>query len=122
MATISKRTCKECNQELFGRIDKKFCSDQCRTQNYNHTNNKSNNLVRSTNAILKKNRNILAKLNPTGKTKISEKKLLENGFKLNYVTNLYTTKKDITYYFCYDQGFIKLANNYYTIFEKKEFD
>jgi predicted nucleic acid-binding Zn ribbon protein len=122
MPATSKRTCLECDREVFGRIDKKFCSDQCRTQNYNRANSKSNNIIRTVNAILKKNHKILQKLNPKGKAKVSETKLLENGFKLDYYTNQYTTKKGVTYKFCYDQGFIKMDNGYYAIFEKVEFE
>lgn len=122
MTQLNKKTCIECGSELFGRIDKKYCSDQCRTQHYNRTHSENKILYRETNAILKKNHTILQKLNPTGKTKISEIRLLENGFKLNYFTNLYTTKKGITYYFCYDQGFIKMENGYYALFKKVNFD
>jgi len=122
MTENTKKTCLECGSELFGRIDKKYCSDQCRTQYYNRTHSKNKNLYRDINAILKKNHTVLQKLNPSGKTKVSEIRLLENGFKLNYFTNLYTTKKGITYYFCYDQGLIKMENGFYALFKKVEFD
>lgn len=122
MTKNDKKTCLECGSELYGRIDKKYCSDQCRTQHYNRTHNENKNLYREINAILKKNHMVLQKLNPSGKTKISEIKLLENGFKLNYFTNLYTTKKGITYYFCYDQGLIKTDNGSYALFKKVDFD
>jgi len=118
----TKRKCLECENELFGRIDKKFCSDHCRTSHYNKNNNRNNAFIRKINNILKKNRNILAELNPKGKTQVSEKKLLEKGFKLNYYTNQYTTKKGVTYYFCYDQGFIKMDSGYYAIFVKTDFE
>ncbi len=117
-----KRKCLACDNELFGRIDKKFCSDYCRTHHYNKNNLSNRSYMREVNSILKKNLKILEGLNPQGKTTVSEKKLLENGFRLNYFTNLYTTKKGITYFFCYDQGFIKLANGSYTIFKKTDFE
>ncbi len=113
--------CKECNRELFGRIDKKFCSDQCRTSYNNQKNRSVNSYVRQVNSILKKNRKILVALNPNGKMKLHRDKLLDKGFNFDYFTNIYTTKKGGVYYFCYDQGYISLDNDMYALVIRKAY-
>ena len=49
------KQCLECDNEIKGRIDKKFCSDYCRNAYNNKLNKDSNNLVRNTNNRLRKN-------------------------------------------------------------------
>jgi hypothetical protein len=108
-----KRTCLECSEEFSGRTDKKFCSDMCRNAYNNMLNSDASNLVRNINNILRKNRRILLDLNPQGKTKVSRSRLLEKGFDFNYFTGIYTTQKGSVYYFCYEQGYLPLENDYY---------
>ena len=116
-----KRVCLECGELLIGRIDKKFCSDQCRNTYNNRQNSDETNLVRNTNRILKKNRRILIKLNPDGKANVSRDKLLQLGFNFNYITSYYQTKKGDTYYYCYEHGYIKTGEKYYTLVYRKEY-
>lgn len=117
------RTCQECGSKLFGRVDQKFCSDQCRSAYNNKLKSNTNNYVRKVNNILRKNRRILAKLNPEGKTvKVKKNKLLEEGFKFRYFTNIFETKKTKkVYHFCYDQGYLELDNDYFALVVRKEY-
>ncbi len=104
--------CIECGRELFGRSDKKYCSDACRSA-YNNKSVKSNtSFIRRINRRLVKNRSIIEKLNPEGKTKSHKDQLLKAGFDFNYHTHTYTTKEQKTYYFCYDQGYLMLGNDF----------
>ena len=82
----------------MGRIDKKFCNDQCR--------NTYNNKVDS------------YKLKD-GKTKTTRMRLIDKGFDFDFVTNLYTTKKGTTYYFLYDLGYLPLDNDFYMIVKRE---
>ena len=60
--TMENKTCLNCGEPIRGRVDKKFCDDQCRN-NYNyHQYADANNLMRRINHTLKKNRNILESL------------------------------------------------------------
>ncbi len=113
--------CKECKIKIFGRVDKKFCSDQCRTTWNNRLNSDSTKFMRNINNILRKNRRILAGLNPSGKTKVTKTKLLDEGFKFSYFTNEYITKSKNVYRFCYDQGYIALDKNLYTLVVRQEY-
>lgn len=110
-----QNTCLECNDPIKGRADKKFCSDSCRNAYNNKFNRDTTNLVRNVNRILRKNRSILVKLNPNGKSKTTKKVLVANGFNFKYHTNTYTNKAGKTYYFCYEHGILPLGNDYYAL-------
>ncbi len=116
-----KKSCLECNEEFIGRSDKKFCSDQCRSSHNNKLNSDANNFVRNVNNILRKNRRILATLNPDGKSKVHRDKLLEKGFKFSYFTNIYQTKAGKTYHFCYDQGYLAIDRGYYALVVRQSY-
>lgn len=110
---MEKKKCLECKEPISGRIDKKFCSDQCRNTYNNRQNSDSTNHVRNVNNILRKNRRILRELNPIDKAKVSKEKMLAKGYNFNFFTNTIITKKGVTYYFCYEYGFLPLDENYY---------
>ncbi len=113
-----EKLCPECNRPIFGRADKKFCSDMCRNSFNNKQNGSINNLVRRINGILKKNRRILEELNPTGKIKLPKSKLIASGFDFDHHTSIYRTKEDSVYYFCYEQGYLLLENDYCLLVKK----
>lgn len=117
---MEKRKCMECGEEFLGRIDKKFCSDQCRNTFNNRLNSDSANHVRNINNILRKNRRILRELNPTDKTKVHRKKLSDKGFNFTYNTNIYTTQKGVVYYFCYEYGYLPLDDDYFFLVINKK--
>ena len=117
---MEARHCLECNTEIRGRTDKKFCSDHCRNAHNNKLNKDSKNLVRNINNRLRKNYRILDSFElRDGKTRTSKTRLLDKGFDFEYITNLYTTKKGTTYYFVYDLGYLPLDNDYYMIVKRE---
>ena len=104
------KLCLDCDRELKGRSDKKFCDDQCRSNFNNRQQSENTAFMRQVNTILKRNRRIMSELNPEGKVKIASKKLIAKGFDFNYFTNLYTTQTGKTYFFCYETGYLKIEN------------
>jgi predicted nucleic acid-binding Zn ribbon protein len=116
------RKCPNCGDNLLGRIDKKFCSDQCRNTFNNRQKSDSTNMMRNINNILRKNRSILRGLNKqSGKTMVSREAMLTKGFNFNYLTHTYTTQKGFEYRFCYEQGYLFLQEkNLYLLVEQKE--
>ena len=118
---MEERTCQECNQKLKGRKDQKFCSDYCRNAYNNRLNEDSNKYVRRINGILRKNRRILEKLNPSGKATVDGITLAEEGFNFHYYTNIYTTQKGGEYFFCYEFGYRKLENDQYILVIKQDY-
>lgn len=118
---METRFCAECNQKLSGRKDQKFCSDYCRNGFNNRLNEDQNKYVRRINGILRKNRRILASLNPDGKITVDGIRLAEEGFNFHYFTNIYTTKKGTQYFFCYDYGYLKTENDQYFLVQKQDY-
>ncbi len=119
MAKSAEKACLECEGKLIGRVDKKFCSDQCRVSYNNKLNGNATNYMRSVNSILRKNRRILLDLNTTGKTKVGKEKLSQKGFNFTYHTGWYRIKDGSIYYFCYEQGYLEIENNFYLLVQKK---
>ncbi len=106
------KQCIECGRDFFGRSDKKFCSDGCRSAYNNKLAGGSDKYVRKVNRILKKNRSILSKLNPDGKTTTHRDQMLKSGFDFDYFTNTYTTKEGRQYHFCYEYGYLPLEKDF----------
>jgi predicted nucleic acid-binding Zn ribbon protein len=120
--TMENKTCLNCGEPIRGRVDKKFCDDQCRN-NYNyHQYADANNLMRRINHTLKKNRNILESLIPQGEDlgKAPKEKLVREGFQFKYSTHSYETKKGSVYTYCYDYGYLPLEGDWFLIVRVKE--
>lgn len=117
---IESRFCLDCNETLKGRSDKKFCDDQCRSNYNNRQYSENTAYMRRINSILKRNRRIMEELNPEGKAKSTRKKLLARGFSFEYFTNTYQTQTGNTYFFCYEAGYLLLANDEVLIVRKDE--
>ena len=113
--------CQNCGRELFGRIDKKYCSDQCRSTFYHNNHYQKGSLVKEVNRILSKNRRILMDLNPDGKVKLKKADLLVKGFNFDYFTNVFLTKSGNEYKFCYGYGYILLDDDWVTLVKKQEY-
>lgn len=77
--------------------------------------------MRNVNNILRKNRRILEKYNPDGKSKVHKSKLRDAGFKFSYFTNMYQTKSGKTYYFCYEHGYLPIENGWYALVVRQEY-
>lgn len=116
-----KRECPECGELFEGRIDKKFCCDQCRNTFNNRQNKDANNFCRNVNRILRNNRRVLEEFMIRSKSKTSKDKLIQAGFNFDYMTNIYKTKTGKVYYFCYDYGYFESENRNITIVVRKEY-
>jgi len=115
---MSEKKCPECGAVIVGRSDKKFCSDQCRNAYHNNLRAPVTNYMRQVNNILRKNRTILETLNPTGKMKVHKNRLIALGFNFSYFTNVLTTKDGKAYYFCYEQGYLPLPDDFFFLVRK----
>jgi len=102
---MKDRKCLQCYEQLRGRADQKFCSDQCRSAYNNQQYVESNNVIRSINRILKKNYFILSTLKSEGKTISSKSELQKKGYRFDYFTYTNTARNSRVNYFCYDQGY-----------------
>ena len=116
---METKQCLECGEKIFGRIDKKFCTDYCRNSYNNKVNKESKNLIRNTNNRLRKNYKVLSELNTTGKTKVTRTKLFDQGFDFNFFTSIYKTKTGNVYFYVYDQGYLALENDYFLLIKRE---
>ena len=120
--TKEDQTCIECGTAFKGRVDKKFCSDQCRTAHNNRLKSIENDYIKDVNNILRKNRRILVELNPDGKSRVKRDKLKSKGFDFAYYTSTYTTKDGAQYFYCYDQGYLPIEKDHCLLVVKKDFN
>jgi hypothetical protein len=121
MPPLEEKTCIECQTTIKGRVDKKFCSDQCRSSYNNRLNSDETSYVRNINNILRKNRRILLELNPDGKNRVSRDKLKAKGFDFQHFTSIYKTKDGAQYFYCYEQGYLPMEKDFFLLVVKKEF-
>lgn len=121
MVRIQAKVCIECGIEIKGRVDKKYCSDQCRTAYNNRLNSDETTYVRNVNNILRRNRRVLLELNPEGKSRVSRTKLKAKGFDFTYFTSTYTTKEGSLYFYCYEQGYLPIEKDFFLLVVKKDF-
>jgi len=112
------RKCLECGREIFGRADKKFCSDACRSA-YNNKSLTSDAYIRKINRRLKRNHAILSEINKDGKTKTHKERMLKEGFDFDFFTSVYITKDQNEYRFCYDQGYLMLGNDFVLLVKRE---
>lgn len=120
---METKTCLNCGDVLKGRIDKKFCDDQCRTQHNNRINVDSST-VKNITSILKKNRKILEETlssSTEGKVKVSSKKIQDKGYNFTYHTHQYKTKTGSVYYFCFEYGFLPLEHDLYMVVKRQDY-
>ncbi|MGR3810417.1 DUF2116 family Zn-ribbon domain-containing protein [Jiulongibacter sp. NS-SX5] len=110
-----ERKCPECGNPIFGRADKKFCSDPCRNNYNNKQKASSTNLIKNTNYALKKNYQILQKLCKNDKSKTTRSTLLKHGFNFELITSRRVTKKGSEYFFVYDYGYLELDNDFFLL-------
>lgn len=115
-------TCLNCSKPIKGRSDKKFCDDYCRNNFNNHLKSEEGGFTRSINNILRNNRKILGTMIMLGEgtVKSIKSKLLEKGFNFQYFTHIYTNKKGLTYFFCYEYGYLFLDSDWILIVKRKE--
>ena len=106
LCIMKNRKCLQCYEQLVGRADQKFCSDECRNvYNNNKFNNESNKVINSVNRILKKNYSILSSFLAEGKVTTSKIDLQKKGYQFDFFTSVGTTRSGRVNYFCYNQGF-----------------
>lgn len=121
MLSTTPTTCRQCGHPLRGRSDKKFCDDGCRNAYNNEQNSTRYALVRRINAVLLRNRRILAALiGPGDTTRVSRETLLLQGFQFRYSTHQYTNGRGAVYHFCYEFGWLELPAGRYLLVRREQ--
>lgn len=101
----NKSNCLFCGAVLSGRSDKKYCDDNCRNNHHYQLRKDDNTIIKSVNAILMKNREILKSLSANTKTLVMKKELVAANFNFDVMTSVYNTKKGLEYKVLYDYAY-----------------
>ncbi len=106
------KKCLDCGDNLRGRTDKKFCSDQCRNNYNNRLNRDSNNFVRNVHGLLRKNRRILSDLYSDDKKKVHKDALFAMGYNFSFFTHIIETSSGQKFHYCFEYGYRETENDF----------
>ncbi len=112
--------CKYCNQKLKGRIDKVFCSLDCKNK-FNYLQRRETKLdTKLIDGYLHRNREILHTLIGNAQKYTVDKSVLDQtGFKYDYHTSHYINKEGKTYWLLYDIAWMSFSDMKILIVKKK---
>jgi predicted nucleic acid-binding Zn ribbon protein len=106
-----KKKCLYCGDTLLGRVDKKFCSDDCRARAGAEKRKKNLDLFKQTHKKLQKNRSIILMLKEAGWVTIPLLSLQSIGFEDKLVTQIIYMEKNNSLRFIYDTAFLHNEEN-----------
>ncbi|WP_285010155.1 hypothetical protein [Pedobacter faecalis] len=110
---MSKKTCVYCGAVLKGRSDKQSCDDQCRSAK-NRTDNKSTEAGRRVARALRRNRDILLKVNPSGSKRVLIADLIEQGYQPEFFTFLRSGESGV-YFGVYETVIVPVDSQYWQL-------
>ncbi len=112
-----KNQCLDCQQDLQGRADKKFCDNYCRSNYHNQRRRADSPFILRINQILFKNRSILQQfLRHETSCNCTREHLSSFGFQFSYYTACHE-EADQVHYFCYDHGYTPLNEGSFRIWK-----
>ena len=107
--------CLECGEQIrYGRTDKKYCCEDCRTRHHNSLMKSSRTFKRRTLSILTRNYNILEEYVKQGVESVSLADLSHRGFVPGIVTSYHKVRRHDEYY-CFDIKYIMTESRIYGI-------
>ena len=96
----SNRLCLDCDEPIKEGVDKKFCSEYCRSSyHYERNKQKEATLFKKIDTQLKLNRRLMKNFNKAGKAVIRKEVLLKEGFNPKYFTHYWKNKSGDVYLF-----------------------
>ena len=108
-----KRQCRYCGSVIFGRADKKFCGDGCRSSFNNGRKGERDDEIKAVNTTLFRNRKILSQILEDGveSVRILKDRMSLLGFNFRYHTHITPFGNNMACLYCYDYGYIDLGNS-----------
>lgn len=114
------RNCRLCRAKLRGRVDKKFCSTQCKSQYHRKLRQVTADVTVDIDKILHRNRSIL--LEVMGKTSKKKKlpriELEKRKFNFFYMTHYIVNSKGKTFHYLYDFAWMTFSDDEVLIIRK----
>jgi len=113
--------CKICKKDLKGRIDKLFCSIECK--NYYHSNLRrvTNDATKELDIILHRNRSILLELlgKNSNQKKVHRVVLAKKKFNFKYMTHFNINRQGKMYHHIYDMAWMEFSNDEVLILRRR---
>lgn len=97
-------SCLQCGAPFYGRTDKKFCDDQCRSAYHNQLNSSFTNQMRLTHRRLRKNWRILTHYFREGTRAVEYTSIHKEGFIPDIMTGI-ARRGDTVIYRCYEYAY-----------------
>ena len=102
------KKCLNCEKELFGRVDKKYCDPQCKSSHqYKKEKEQPERFYNKVDNQLRLNRKLLKEYNKAGKAIVRSEILIREGFNRKFFTHYWKNSKGDVYLFVYEYGFLK---------------
>ena len=116
-----KKKCQTCGKEMVGRIDKRFCSTDCKNQYHGSLRRNTRDAVAEIDGYLHRNREILALLvGEASQIEIDRLVLNRTGFKYEYHTSTYLNKAGKMYRLVYDYAWMEFSDQKVLVIKKKK--
>jgi hypothetical protein len=114
-----KSKCIECQKEIVGRTDKRFCTINCKNNfNYRHRI-ETKKITKTVDGYLHRNREIIELLMGTSKKETFDRNVIvRTGFKFDYFTGIYTNKEGKMYRILYDYAWLDFSDQKILIVKK----
>ncbi len=114
--------CLECGDKIrYGRTDKKFCCDECKTRHHNAMAKSGRAFRRRVLAILSKNYSVLEGLVRSGVESVDLMDLMSMGFQPSFSTSCRRNGKHDEFR-CFDIKYIMTRTRIYSISKIQNFD
>ena len=108
--------CLECGDRIrYGRADKKFCCDECKTRHYNNLAKGSRSYRRKIMGRLSRNYQILEQILKSGETSAELTDLMSFGFAPDSVTGFHKNRFKSDEYWCFDIKYRMTDSRVYSI-------
>lgn len=106
-----KRLCPVCGFLVIGRAGKRFCSEKCRSSHNGAKRAGLEEPLTRTMQTIRKNRSLLKNLFKESKTIVKREVLEGMGFDPKTYTTRHINRRNQTYYFCADYGFLPITRD-----------
>lgn len=114
--------CLECGDKIrYGRADKKYCCEECRTRHHNALARSGRSFRRRVMRLLARNYDVLSSLVKADVESIGLTELISMGFTPSMVTSYRKCGKH-NEYTCFDIKFIMTGTRIYSISKIQNFD
>ena len=108
--------CLECGDKIrYGRIDKKFCCEECKNRHYNKLARSSRAYRRKIMARLARNYQILEQMIKSGEESVELTDLVSAGFTPESVTGYHKNRFKSDEYWCFDIKYMMTDSRVYSI-------